>query len=159
MRRPCRLRWLASRLFHPGRGNIGRVPRPSHLCEGWGARAILQQLAGALFPYPPPAKSEHRQAANRGNRRQRVVCHQARRAGAQFQHQQRQNQPAHHPSGKDGEQKWRHPHLKDARGEHADFPRRGRGQHRRDHDGQEFLPFKPVAHLFEMLAIDLLEQE
>ena len=51
------------------------------------------------------------------------------------------------------------PHLKDAGAKHEKLPRRGRRQHGRNHDGEEFLLLKAQAQFFEADAVDALEQE
>ena len=86
----------------------GRFSFPSELSLR-SASLVLQQLAGAFFPQPPPRESQHRQRAHNQNCGQRVARHQIDCARSQFEHQQRESEPAQQPSHKNGQQEMRAP--------------------------------------------------
>jgi hypothetical protein len=88
-----------------------------------------------------------------------VARHQANRVRPQFENQKRERQPANHAATKDRQHEGGGLHLEDAGGKDESLPRRGRGQHGRDHHGQKLLVLEAGAHFFVAFAVDALEQE
>jgi len=114
--------------------------------------------SGFLFYAPPGENDEHQHGETRGSD-QGMMRDNGDDFWPQLDDQQGEEQPANHPTDKNGKEEGRNLHLKDSGGKDECLPGSGRGQHGGDQHGQKLLAAESVAQLFKALAIDAIEQK